>query len=238
VTRSLTLAALMLAALAACAAAQKDKEDKDKDKDKPKAYKTPQDCFDAILAAIEKKDAPALVGTLTPSAQKRMAATSAGQGVHLRALAEGKDKGKKNEELAKLYKPLLDVLDKHGLTEEATKDLDMDKQGRLTTKGEVAAMKLVKDPTAFLTDFMSASIKMDKGPEKKDEPKPKLTDVKIDGDKATATVIDSIHVKQKDKDDQVKEIKRPVEFEKIKGGWRIDPFPESKEKDEKDKKDK
>jgi len=242
VTRTLTLAGLLLAALAVSAVGQKDDKDKAKDKPKDKLHKTPEACFDAVVAALEKKDSAAMVASLTPKAQNRMALEYVGQGIQLRGVAEGKlpkDKGQKNEQLAKLYKPLFDVLDKHGLTEKATKDLETDEKGTLTTKGRGAALKLVKDPVAFLSDMLAATDKLDTRPKDKDEPKPKLTDVKIDGDKATGTVIETIRIKQKDKDDKVQEEKHPVRFEKVDGGWRLDPSPdEKKDKEAKDKKDK
>src|SRR5262249_20448993 len=150
---------LVLAALAACAVAQKDKADKDKDKPiKAKLYKTPEECFEVAATAVMKRDGRLLLSIATPKAQKQMAADSVEQGLYLRALAEGrlakdKAKGVKNEQLAKAYRPFFEVLDKHGLTEEATKDLEF--EGRqLTKKSKEAALKLVKDPIAFAANYM------------------------------------------------------------------------------------
>jgi hypothetical protein len=241
--RTLTLAGLLLAALATCAAAQKDKEEPKKDKDKaPKAelYKTPQDCFDDTAKAFETQDMRLMMNCLTPTAQVRFVVLFAEGALSLRPLA-------KDEGIAKTYKPVFDALDRHGLTEKATKDLEY--EGRsLTKKGQEQLKKLVKDPTAFVLDLTAAFEKINPKPKDKDkdkgkgkdDPRPKLTDVKIDGDKATATVIDFVRSRPKDKDkEEVTERKNPVTFEKINGGWRVDPFPKGldAEKPAKDKKD-
>src|SRR4051794_21720146 len=136
--RTLTLCGLLLAALAA-SAAQKDKDEKPKDKDllKAKAYKTPTEVFDAAVAAMGKKDWAVMVSCFTPEAQKQMAVDLAMQGTFMRSQAEGKlvkdkrlkdndkDKGEPepDEKLRKKYKPVFDVMDGHGLTEKALKDV-------------------------------------------------------------------------------------------------------------------
>src|SRR3954452_1492249 len=146
--RTLSLGGLLLAALVVSASAQ-DVEPKYK----AKIYKTPKDCFEAVLAASEKRDARTLVDCFTPDAVKQMAGDLASQGFFLRDQAEGKafkdkEKGKPDEETAKRLKPMLDVLDKHGLTEKATKDL-RPKGFRASKKEREALLKLVKDPAAF-----------------------------------------------------------------------------------------
>jgi len=245
VIRSVTLAGLLLlAALAACAVAGDDKDDKDKGK--PKVYKTPQEVFDALQTALQKRDAHLLVGTLTPEFQKTIAAQMLTSAIYRRDDVQGelvkdkkdkddkdraKEREKKHQERLKKYKPLFDVMDKHGLTEKATKDLER-KNLTLTPKGQAAALKLLKDPAAFAGDYLSVMDKIDPVPEEA-APKEKLTDVKIDGDRATGTAVATVRVKGKDKEI---ENKRPVEFAKVDGGWRIAPArdaeaPKDKKKD-------
>jgi hypothetical protein len=234
--RTLTLGGLLLAALAV-SAAQKDKDEKPKDKDKeqPKAkvYKTPKDAFDAAVAAMSKKDYAIMVSCFTPEAHKQMAADLAMQGMFIRGKAEGgpakdKEKGEPDEKAMKQYKPVFDVMDKHGLTKAATKDLKS-KGFRASKEDREAILKLVKDHAAFAAAFMTAQDKASDAPER-DDPKPTLTDVKVDGDKASGNVVVKFKVKAKDKDaEEVRERKQPVTFSKIKGGWLIDP-----EADEKD----
>jgi hypothetical protein len=212
----------MLAALAVSAAGQKDK-DKAKDKAKAKLHKTPEECFEAVLTAFDKEDFHLLLRCVTPAVQKRMAGRMAASGLQLR---EGGP-----EEIARKYKPAFAVLDKHGLTEKATRDLDRERSG-LTKKGRQAAVKLLADPAAFTADFLTAMHKIDPKLGRKDEKKPKLVDVKIDGDKATAKLIEYHRSKPKDKDKgELEERKIAVTFEKINGGWRIDPDPDDTDED-------
>src|SRR5690242_20656831 len=115
--RTLRPAALLLAALALPAPASQDKGEKPKERPKPAVYETPQECFDAQVAAMlkrPKKDAKAAAEALTPAARKRLAGQAAYQGLLLRGEA-GKD-----EDARKKYKPFLAVLDRHGLTAKAT----------------------------------------------------------------------------------------------------------------------
>src|SRR6059058_4256109 len=84
-TRTLSLAGLLLAALALCVPAQ-DVEPKRN----VKLHKTPKDCFEAVLAATEKRDARAMVDCFTPEAVKQIAGDMAGQGFFMRDQAEGK----------------------------------------------------------------------------------------------------------------------------------------------------
>jgi hypothetical protein len=250
VTRCLTLAGLLLAALAACAAAQKDKDEKDKDKPKPKVYKTPQDCFDALQTALQKRDAHLLVATLTPEFQKTIATQMVTSAVYRRDDLRGepakdkkgkddKEREKKRKERLKKFEPLFEVMDKHGLTEKATKDLER-KNLTLTPKGQEAALKLLEDPAAFAGDYLAVMDKIEPDPDA-GAPKEKLTDLKIDGDRATGTAVATRRVKVKDKDkDKEVESKRPVAFAKVDGGWRIAPIQDDKDKpkDAKDRKDK
>ena len=90
-----------------------------KEAPKAKTYKTPQEVFDGFLASLNKRDAKAFVGCLAPETLKEMAGAYAVQGLQRREIVgDGKD-----DKLAKRWKPTLDVLDKHGLTTKATKDV-------------------------------------------------------------------------------------------------------------------
>jgi hypothetical protein len=233
--RTLSLAALLLAAVAVSAPAQ-DVEPKRN----TKLYKTPKDCFEAVLAATEKRDARALVDCFTPEAVKQIAGDIAGQNVFMREQTKRfkeKDGGTPDEATLKRIKPMMDLLDKHGLTEKATKDL-LPKTSRPTKKEREALLKLVKKPEQFVVDNLTAQAKSDPGPKPKDGPKPTLADVKIDGDKATANVVTTINVPD-DKDKAGKrEIKQPMKFEKINGGWRFNPQPDRKDDEEPKLKDK
>jgi len=237
--RTLTLCGLLLAALAVCAA-QKDKDEKPKDKDKeqPKArtYKTPQAVFDAAVASMSKKDYAVMVTCFTPEAQQQMAVDLATQGLFFRGKADD------DEKIQTRFKPAFEVMDKHGLTKAATKDVKI-KGFRPSKEDRAAILKLVKDPAAFAAAYMTAQEKANEGGDKDQPPKPELKDLKIDGDKASGNIVVTFKVKGKDKDvEAVRERKQPVNFSKIKGGWLIDPEEEPKDgpakaKDKEKKKD-
>lgn len=225
--RVMTLVGL-LAACATSAVAQKD--------EKLTTYKTPQEVFDAVFTATQKRDARTLIGCFTPEMQRQMAAESAAQGLFFRDQAEGKlikdkDKDKKNDKLVKQYQPLFDVLDKHKLDAKATKDLNVKPWTKLTDQQRETILKLIENPAAFAVDWLVA---YDKVEPPRPLPRMKLADVKIEGDKASGTVVTVASKKEKDKE-LTKEEKVPVTFRKIDGSWRIEPPPETREAPAKDK---
>jgi hypothetical protein len=227
--RCVALSALLLACFALSAAAQKDKDEKPKDKEKPKAYKTPQEVFDAFLTSLNKRDAKTFVACVDPDTLDQVAAFYAVQGLQRRQRAEG---GTTASKLAKLWKPTLDVLNKHGLTAKATKDVKLGKDPSPAelAKAHAAVLPLLKDKAGFIVDYQNArDTELPKA--KEDDLKAKLRDVKINGDKATGTMVVTISVKEEKKD--------PVEFVKVGGGWKIVPYPKKKDEGkDKEKKDK
>jgi len=260
--RTVILSGLVLAALAVSATAQKDddkkkdkdkevKKDKDKevkkDKDKGKktaaVYKSPEECFEAGTKAFEKGDHKTWIGCLAPIAQNEFAAEFGVEFISSRAqVMELKDKDQK-EALLKAFKPIFDAMDKHGLTEKATKDVKKSKDVKEHEKAKKAVLKLVKDPEAFLVDLLTAFDSLG-GLKDKNKAKEKLTNVKYDDDKTKATAV--IVRTYKDKDEKEVERKEKVSFVKIDGGWRMVPqlkaeeesSGDDKKKDDKKKDDK
>jgi hypothetical protein len=207
-SRSLLLAALLLS-LAVPAGAQKEK-------DKPKVYKTPQEVFDAFVTAVNKNDHKTRIACYPPVVQKKLATDWAIQGVFRRSQADSDGKIKGVD-----YKPLFEVLDKHGLTEKATKGITGLETGKKRIAARSTLIGLVKDHAAFVADYeIALAAVTDKGrPREKDKAKqtevrPKLTEVKIDGDKATGVPVLTIDGKEK---------KGSVDFVKVGDGWRIIP---------------
>jgi hypothetical protein len=223
--RTTGLTILLLTALAVTAIAQKDKG---KD-DKAKVYKTPKECFDAFVTADEKKDRKTWAGCLAPQAQKEIAGQMAYQAKSLRTEFSSEKDEEKRAALLKFFKPAADVLDKHGLTEKATKDVKVGKTPKEQKEAIKSLLALVKDPEGFTVEIFTAFDKIGGSGEKKEANVPKLTEVKIDGDKATGIVVSK--GKEKGKED-----KEPVSFVKIKGSWRIIP-PMDGAEEPKDKKD-
>jgi len=206
--RVVTLGGLLLAALSLPAFAQKDK-----DQPRAKVYKTPQEVFDASVEAEAKDDFKTMVAVLAPVAQKEMAAQFAAEFAAERAeLKEKKDK--ESAEMAKFFGPIFSVLDKHGLTEKATpKEVKKTKDAKEYVAAKKAALGVIKDPTAFLVEMAAALHKISPNEKTKD----KLTEVKIDGDKASGVVVTTYEDKKK------KDKKDPVRFVRIDGSWRIIP---------------
>jgi hypothetical protein len=208
-TCCLALGGLLLAVLPLCAA-DADKEKKDEGP----TCKTPQAVFEAASAAMKKGDEKAVIGCFSPEGQKKMAAALAFGALHQQAAAQEEKEGKKYREQFKL---ILAALDKHGLGTDVTNKL----QPRLIKPEEQAKVlreleDLVKDPAGLYVDLKAAYARTEGFNRKPNAPpgEPKLTDVKIDGDKATGTVVFEV-------DDR--EVKRPVEFVKIGGSWKLAP---------------
>jgi hypothetical protein len=180
---------------------------------KEKLYKTPQAVYDAAMAAHKRKDYKTAIACFAPEAQKDTAAAMALNALNVKA--------GNNEEIRKTFKPLFDVLDKHGLTEKAVKDVDLGEDPRTVEKSREKLKKLIKKPAEFAVDYLKAQDKLGAG-DRPGETKSKLTDVKINGDKATGTVrIDF---------GGDREITQPVEFVKINGSWKLIPEPKQKAK--------
>jgi len=226
--RSLVLACLALAALAVAAVARED-DKKDKGKGKAAVYKTPQAVFDARVKAEKDDDYETLVNCYTPDFQRRF--------VHFFGLiAAGRaDLTKKDDEKSKKqlkeYKPLYDALDKHGLTAEAYEKLRKD-AGKDAKKFEKGLDALIKDPAAFVVDVAKGMKKVEAF-SRNDKAERKLSDVKIDGDKASGTLTRTTTTKTKDKDkENVKTNvrKSTITFEKVDGSWRIDDEDKKEEK--------
>jgi hypothetical protein len=227
--RSLIPLGLLLAGLTLNALAQKDP-------DKTKVYKTPQECHAAGVEAFHKKDHKTWVGCLAPQAQKALASELAVDFASDRA-GYAKLEEKEREAVVKALEPVYDVMDRHGLTQKATKDVTKSKDAREQEKARKAVLELIKNPETFLVDLYAALDKLEGKPKEQPRPREKLTDVKIDGDKATATIVTTTGKGKKETQN-----KEPVKFEKINGSWRMIPDfkpPEApKDKDKKDKDEK
>lgn len=217
------LAGLVFLALAWPAVAQSDRA---------KVYETPQEVFDAYVTAVNKGDYRARVACYPPVVQKKLATDWAIQGVFRRSQANGSGKIKGVD-----YKPLFEVLDKHGLTEDATKGITGLETGKKRDAARSTLIALIKDHGAFVAEYETALAVVTARPRPKDrdkdkdkdkekekdkdkskgkptEVRPKLTEVKINGDKATGVPVLTVDGKEQ---------KGSVEFVKVGGGWRIIP---------------
>jgi hypothetical protein len=216
VIRMSVLAGLLVAVVAASVSAQ------------AKVYKTPQEVFDASKEAAKKGDMKAYFVLLEPESMKQVAAGLAVLGAVTRADVESDKTGKVKAQI----KPFLDALDKHGLTAAKTKDFKApkEKDPEKVVKAAKPLLELIKDKPAFAAEVLGAIQKVRKEDDSgfKVLAKAKLTDVKIDGDKATGTVVNTV----KDKENKDKEKKDPISFTKVGKGWliKVDPPAKPKEK--------
>jgi hypothetical protein len=185
------------------------------DKDKAaraKVYKTPQEVFDAFVAALNNSDERAIAACLSPAALDALASQYVARAFNKR-FAYDSEKGRDKDAL-KYFKPYLDVMDKHGLTEKALKGVNTRGEGKEFEKAVKVGLSLVKDKVAFIGDFEEAERKQKGQPPREAPVKVKLTDVKIEGKKATGTAV----LMEEGK----KEEKVPYKFLKVGEGWTID----------------
>jgi hypothetical protein len=180
---------------------------------------SPQAVLEAYNQAAEKGDYQVMIDCLSPKAQREEAGIRVSNGWHhLGLLVRARDAD--TAVIKKMATNQLDVMAKHGLTAETTKKLALAKEkDRAKIRSELLA--LVKDPVAFAVEFRAAEdkdhgerIPPSKVMEKLGMMFGKLTDVKIQGDKATGNL--PVQVKGKVVGHQ------PVEFVKIAGKWKID----------------
>lgn len=155
-------------------------------------YGSPQEVFDDFQKAATAKDWNKLMACMTPETQDAMVAGFVMMGAMAAAFGD---------------KEMEPLLKKHGVDPNAKPDES------ITDPAE--AMKLlagkIKDKPAFVSDIMAHLEKKDPGAATQNLPSGTLTDVKIEGDAATATVVG------KDKDG--KEQKADIQFKKVDGSW-------------------
>lgn len=177
-------------------------------------HASPRAVFDAYVLSSEKKDFRLAMSCLTRDAQQDLAAFTAYLMVYVRKTLP--------EDAKKPFQPVFDVMDKHGLTEKATEDVSTADftplNMKLPEKARQSLRKLIKKPGPFMKDLAVAQEKAEKnglnGGVVQEKPKTTLEDLKINGNKATGTIVSStggFKMKQK------------VEFVKSQAGWKMIP---------------
>ena len=182
----------------------------------PAVFATPKAVFDAAVKASKAKDFKAFAAVFTPESQAKLAGQLAGLGVMFKAFSAFDKEGKMKDKLADFDK----IMDKHGLTKDVMGKLKQTKDAKEIEANNKVIATAIKDKPGFVADVMKWLDAANPGKNKGgplDEAT--LKDVKIDGNKATGTVV-------------TKEKEEPMEFAKVGGGWRI-VLPEPKEKDKK-----
>jgi hypothetical protein len=204
--RSVVFGGLLFASLALLAAGAPVSE-------KGKSYNSPEAVFKAAQGFAKKKDFKGFLGCMTEDSQKLVTGQLIMTGSMIKAFAGLDPSGK----AAEMVKPIDKVFSKHGLTDEALKKIKSAKDPKQAGKTMRAAAELVKSRADFCSDLIAA---LDKANPKGAQPfaEGTLKDVKIDGDKAKATIVMKAGEKERTE---------PIEFAKVGGGWKL-VMPEPK----------
>jgi hypothetical protein len=179
---------------------------------------TPQATLDAAKAAAEKRNFPALSQLLTPEAREEMAAGLVMLSGFLRVAGPLAKEGE-GKSASQLGEKLGEVLEKHGVNEKTspkiTINLDASPEAQSAEMRKLAAP--IKDHAAFVADVLGVLQKYgDKPDARLIEADARLKDVKIDGDTATATFVQTRGGK---------ESSGPIAFQKQDGEWKISKVP-------------
>ncbi len=181
-------------------------------------YQTPREALDAFIAAVNKGDRLAEVRSYPADLVKRMAANYAINNLYRKRMS--------NDPAFRFadFTPVFAVLAKHGLTDEATKSINVAAQGpdRDRAKGQLLA--LVKDPPAFLAEAMDAENRL----RDRDRPPQRMqvevvrADFQVTGDQAKGI----IPVKMNGKEENLSLV-----FVKGADGWKVVP-PDGGDRDD------
>ncbi len=177
-------------------------------------YDSPQAVFDAAKKAEASEDWKVFCQCLTPESQEAFSVETALDAVFLRSVVVGLSgllfAGEKEAE--REFAKVSEVLGKHGFDEKTLKGIEEDSK---SPEEEVAAIgRKIKDKPAFISDMFAALSAMNGS-----EVIPllvgsaKLVGLNIDGDAATATVVQTI---------KGKDLKDRIAFKKVDSSWLID----------------
>jgi hypothetical protein len=180
-------------------------------------YATPQEVFDASLLASLKGDHDTYIRCLSPRVQYEMAGRMALSGLDL-SINQARRTAKEAEFWKKHDQPKYDAMAKHGLTEEVLKATRYGNTEDRVERVKRSLLSHVKNVGAFLVDCQNAQDKVEGADYRlRLEDRPRLGEVKIEGDKAKGELV----YKRMDKEQKV-----PIEFLKVRAGWRLVPLPD------------
>jgi hypothetical protein len=204
--------------VAGCSSGETGKESENKKDEKgtgTSALESPEATLKAAQSAAASHDYPALCRLLTPTAREQMAAGLVALGGLLKAMNKGTAEGSQ----AKLAEKIGEVFEKHGLNEKTIPRIKINADASQEDQDK-ELRKLagpVKDPCAFVADVLKAMHEHgDKPDGRLIEENARLEDLKVSGDTATATFVQSR---------KGTESKSPIAFQKVEGGWKISRIP-------------
>jgi hypothetical protein len=178
------------------------------------SYKTPQEAFAALEKASKNKDWKTVYDVFTDETQEFLAGALPLLVISAKEVAKLAPKDKREEALARLKKAE-QVLARNGLTEEFLKRLEKElREGKLEMKKAFKMLLApVKDRRAFVVDMLATMDRFKEFKFKEFRGGNQLKDVKVEGDKATAVLVNRTGKK---------EWRRPIAFRRLGGGWRME----------------
>jgi hypothetical protein len=184
-------------------------------------YGSPEAAFAAATQAAQREDWRTFSACLTPPSRDALASSMIHNVSHIataRSFASASGIGAGQAVDAKVQ-PILDVLERHSLDDETVKRMASELPW-MPTASDVAkmdqALAPIRDRNGFIADMIAALRQIDNRPEVTPlAAQSELTDVKIDGDRATGMVVSS---------DGGPGGKQPITFQRSGGGWKIHAF--------------
>ncbi len=167
---------------------------------------TPQDAFNTMKTAFKNKDWKAACSCLTPDSVDTMAASMIVAGSFMKAFGGMTPDGKEAPEMKGFGTKIDALFTKYGIDESK-----LPKPDPAAGEPDMKALaNIVKDKPAFIGEMMTLldSMPKDAGGSFPDFESAKISDVKVDGDKAQGKIT------MDGKDDT-------IDFQKIDGSWKI-----------------
>jgi hypothetical protein len=206
---------LFLAGWSSGGTGQKSENKKDREEIGTPALGTPEATLRAARSAAASHDYSALCRLMTPSARELLAAGLVVFGDFVKTVS----KGKENSPQAKLAEKIGEVFEKHGLNEKTIPRIRINRNASQEDQDR-EMRKLagpVKDHFAFVADVLKTMHEYGGKPDARlIEENARIEDLKVSGDTATATFVQSR---------KGKESKSPIVFQKVEGGWKISRIP-------------
>ena len=168
-----------------------------------RSYTSPEAVFTACNDAAKNKDWGTFFNCLSEESQVKMTGDFVMAGAMTTGVKDLPKLGNSDSDPAELVKKIQSIMKKHGLTEEKIESL---KKGGPSKLAEIA--KSVSNKKGFVTSMMAVMNKFGNNQEQLNKDQ-KLSNVKIEGDKAVGTVT-------------VDGRENPAHFIKENGSWKID----------------
>ena len=188
----------------------------------PELSDSPEATWTAVKAANAAGDHKAFLSCFSPAYQKAMASRFAYTALQMQFMVGGSRQ--RDAEIKAQSKSFLDVLTKHGLTPDATKQFKSNHDRAQDEKNIDALAGLIKDPVTLYADLRAVLAKVQPKSERPStEFEGDLTEVRIDGDKATAVLVLM---------DRGEQMKAPIKFVRVNGKWKLAPEQRRRSSDE------